>query len=82
MGIFLSYLFKSFGIGYQKLNPDGQVRVHADEPNPVLRVRPDSSSRFRRFNFVDAILTLDPTGKLGLLSSDYQASCLDCKVFG
>ena len=66
------FIFQSFGIGYKKQYPDGQVRVHTDEPNPVIRVRPDTSSGFRRFGFVDAVLNLDPVGKLGLLSSDYR----------
>ena len=73
--IFL-FLFQSFGIGYKRLYPDGQVRVHSNDPRPIIRVKPDSSSNFRRYNFVDAVLTLDPVGKLGLMASDYKVSAL------
>ena len=66
--------FQSFGIGYIRLHPDGQVRVHADDPKPILRVKPDARSGFRRYGFVDAVLGLDPVGKLGLLASDYKVS--------
>ena len=65
-------IFQAFGIGYKTLHPDGVVRVHSDEPRPILRVKPDEASRFRRYNFVNAVLALDPAGKLGLTSSDYQ----------
>ena len=51
------------------------IRVHADEPKPVLRVKPDSKSNFRRYCFVEAVLSLDPAGKLGLLPSDYKVCC-------
>ena len=71
-----SVLFQSFGIGYKRLYPDGQVRVHSNDPRPIIRVKPDSSSNFRRYNFVDAVLTLDPVGKLGLMASDYKVSAL------
>ena len=54
------------------MHPDGQVRIHTDEPSPIIRVRPDTSSGFRRYGFVNAVLGLDPAGRLGLLSSDYQ----------
>ena len=65
-------MFQSFGIGYQTLNPDGLVRVHADEPKPILRVKPDAKSGFRRYGFVDAVLALDPVGKLGLTAADFK----------
>lgn len=65
-------IFQSFGIGYKRLYPDGQVRVHSNDPRPIIRVKPDSSSNFRRYSFVDAILALDPVGRLGLLASDYK----------
>ena len=65
-------LFQSFGIGYKRLYPDGQVRVHSNDPRPLIRVKPDSSANFRRYNFVDAVLALDPVGKLGLMASDYK----------
>ena len=69
---FLMLLLQSFGIGYRKLHPEGQVQVHADDPRPIIRVRPDQKSGFRRYGFVDAVLGLDPVGKLGLVASDYR----------
>ena len=68
---------QSFGIGYLRVHPDGQVRVHADEPKPIIRVKPSSTSGFRRYGFVDAVLGLDPLGKLGMLQSDFKA----CFIF-
>ena len=65
-------MLQSFGIGYLALHPDGQVRVHSDDPRPVLRVKPDAASGFRRYDFVCAVLGLDPVGKLGLNASDYK----------
>ena len=67
-----TFVFQSFGIGYLKLHPDGQVRVHGEDPRPIIRVRPDKTSNFRRYGFVDAVLSLDPVGKLGLHASDYK----------
>ena len=57
------------------LHPDGQVQVHSDDPKPVIRVKPDASSGFRRYSFVNAVLGLDPVGKLGLTASDYKVKC-------
>ena len=57
-----------------KSHPDGQVRVHAEDPRPIIRVKPDSTSGFRRYGFVDSVLGLDPAGKLGLVASDYQVT--------
>ena len=68
------YFFQSFGIGYRQLHPEGQVRVHSDDPRPIIRVKPDADSGYRRYGFVDAVLGLDPVGKLGLTSSDYKVS--------
>ena len=68
--------FQAFGIGYLKLNPDGQVKVHSEDPKPILRVRPDAHSRFRRYGFVDAVLGLDPVGRLNLQQSDYKVLIL------
>ena len=59
-------------MGYKRLHPNGLVRVHVDEPKPLLRVKPDATSGFRRYSFVAAVLALDPSGKLGLVSSDFQ----------
>ena len=70
------FLFKAFGIGYKNLYPGGEVRVHGDEPKPVIRVKPSESSKYRRYSFVEAVLTLDPVGKLGLVSSDYRVRLL------
>ena len=70
--IFRCFIFQSFGIGYKQVHPDGQVRVHSNDPRPVIRVKPDTSSNFRRYSFVDAVLSLDPVGRLGLLASDYK----------
>ena len=72
----LNHSFQAIGMGYLKLHPDGQVRVHADEPKPIIRVKPDSSSGFRRYGFVDAVLALDPVGRLGLEASDYRVRYL------
>ena len=69
--VFLLFL-QSFGIGFKKMHPDGSVRVHANDPQPIIRVKPSESSRYQRFGFVDAVLNLDPDGRLGLLSSDYR----------
>ena len=63
---------QSFGIGYLRLHPDGQARVHSDEPKPILRVKPTAAAGFRRYGFVDAVLGLDPIGKLGMLQSDFK----------
>ena len=65
-------LFQSFGIGYLALHPNGQVRVYSDDPRPVIRVKPDANSGFRRYGFVDAVLGLDPVSKLGLTATDYK----------
>ena len=70
--IFCCFFFQSFGIGYKQVHPDGQVRVHSNDPRPVIRVKPDTSSNFRRYSFVDTVLSLDPVGRLGLLASDYK----------
>ena len=64
-----------------RVHADGQVRVHGDEPKPILRVKPDSSSGFRRYGFVDAVLALDPVGRLGLDASDYKVNFLSLTVF-
>ena len=70
---FLSnFNFQSFGIGYSQIYPDGQVRVHAEQPQPMIRVRPDLRAAFKRYSFVDAVLNLDPVGTLRLLPSDYK----------
>ena len=66
------FLFKAFGIGYRKIYPDGMVRIHADDPKPMIRVKPSANSGFRRYGFVDAVLGLDPAGKLGLQASDFK----------
>ena len=46
--------------------------MHSEDPKPMLRVRPNSAARFRRFGFVDAVVELDPIGKLGLKASDFK----------
>ena len=68
-------LLQAFGIGYRAVHPEAVVRVHSDEPRPILRLKPDPSSSFRRYNFVSAVLALDPVRKLGLTASDYQVLC-------
>ena len=77
----VSCFFQAFGIGYLKLHPDGQVRVHSEDPKPILRVKPDASSNFRRYTFVTAVLGLDPAGKLGLDASDYKVSLVHVHWF-
>ena len=67
-------MFQAFGIGYRQVHPDGQVRVHSEDPKPSLRVKPDSVSRFSRYSFVEAVIELDPIGKLGLKASDFKVS--------
>ena len=67
---------QAFGIGYLKQHPDGQVRVHSEDPKPILRVKPNASSNFRRYTFVTAVLGLDPAGKLGLDASDYKVGVI------
>ena len=52
------------------------MRIHADEPKPIIRVKPDSGARYRRYGFVDAVLGLDPVGKLGLSAADYRVRML------
>ena len=63
------------------LHPDGQVRVHSDDPKPIIRVKPSATSGFRRFGFVNAVLGLDPAGKLGLVASDYRVLVLYIEIF-
>ena len=48
--------------------------MHSDDPKPILRVRPGETSRFERYSFVEAVLALDPVGRLGLVASDYRVS--------
>ena len=62
-------------------HPDGQVKVHADDPKPILRVKPDPTSGFRRFGFVDAVLALDPVGKLGLTAADFKVKLFSIFCF-
>ena len=52
--------------------PNGEVRVHSEDPKPMIRVKPDAASRYQRYGFVDAVLGLDPVGKLGLKASDFK----------
>ena len=52
--------------------PDGQVRVHSEDPKPMLRVKPNLAAKYTRLGFVDAVLELDPIGKLGLKASDFK----------
>ena len=73
--LFHFVFFQAFGIGYKKLHPDGQVRVHADDAKPVIRVKATATSKYQRFGFVESVMSLDPVGTLGLLASDH-------KVFG
>ena len=75
------HLLQSFGLGYRALHPDGLVRVHSDDSKPMLRVKPDAKSGFRRYGFVDAVLGLDPAGKLGLDSADYRVCPVPSKFF-
>ena len=57
------------------------VKVHGDDPKPIIRVKLSATANFRRYGFVDAVLGLNPAGKLGLGASDYKVILLitwDC----
>ena len=76
-------LFQSIGISYLSSHPDGQVRVHAEEPKPILRLRPNLQSGFRRYSFVDSVLALDPIGKMEMTAADFKVRFflfLECRI--